>query len=116
MEREGGLNETQKLWFRKVKPVEELYDTEEDPFEVKNLADLPEFRSKLEELRAVQESWVKETGDPGLMSEPELVRRMWPPDGVQPETEPPSFSYQSNTFNEETEVTLDCATEGASIA
>jgi arylsulfatase A-like enzyme len=115
MEKEGGLDEVQSLWFRKVKPIEELYDTDTDPFEVDNLADLPDLQSKLEELRTAHETWARETADLGMIPEDELVRQMWPPDGIQPETEVPSFSCGSGSFEGRVEVKLTCATEGASI-
>jgi arylsulfatase A-like enzyme len=116
MDREGGLDEIQKLWFRKVKPVEELYDTKEDPHEVRNLAELREFGSVLEKMRSVHEKWVDQTGDLGMIPEQDLVKRMWPPDGVQPETEAPVLSSESDSFEENLEVKLECLTEGASIA
>lgn len=116
LEQENGLDEIQKLWFRDSKPIEELYETLEDPFEVRNLAEVPEFASKLQELRSAHETWVAETGDLGMIPEPELVKRMWPPEGVQPETESPDFSRESGNFDGTAEVSLKCDTEGASIA
>ncbi|HUS37542.1 MAG TPA: hypothetical protein VM680_19495 [Verrucomicrobiae bacterium] len=64
-----------KLFFASTKASEELYDTEADPHEVVNLADRPEYKMKLEELRAELDRSIKETGDLGAVSEPELVRR-----------------------------------------
>jgi hypothetical protein len=116
LEREGGLNEIQKLWFRNSKPVEELYDTRQDPFEVRNLAEIPEFNSKLKELRSAHETWVEETADLGMIPEKDLVKKMWPPDGVQPETEAPSYSRTAGSFEDEVELSLSCPTLGASIA
>jgi arylsulfatase A-like enzyme len=116
LEREGGLNETQRLWFRKSKPLEELYDTQEDPHEVNNLVGVADFASKLEELRSAHKTWVEETGDLGMIPERELVKKLWPPDGVQPETDTPAFSRGSGGFDEAFELSLSCSTEGASIA
>ncbi len=56
------------------KPVEELYDTETDPHEINNVAEQPEFAPILERMRAVQEAWSENTGDLGLLPEPELNR------------------------------------------
>ena len=75
----GTLNSAQSLWFRPTKPVEELYDTANDPHELNNLANDPGFQDILLELRQAHERWAEETGDLGLIPEQELVIRMWPP-------------------------------------
>lgn len=64
------LSGPQADWFRKTKPVEELYDTELDPYEVNNLAEDPRFVVTLERLRLRLESWMREIGDVGLIPEP----------------------------------------------
>jgi len=53
-------------------PSEELYDTEADRHEVRNLADSPrpEHREALARLRGALESWMVETGDRGAVPEP----------------------------------------------
>ncbi len=71
----GRLNATQAMWFSPTKPAEELYDCEADPFEVRNLADSPEHRGKLEELRAALDGWVEGYLGYAAMDERELVRR-----------------------------------------
>jgi hypothetical protein len=58
-----------------TKPVEELYDTENDPHELRNLAGSPEHKSVLERMRAVQKEWAIETRDVGLIPEPEVDAR-----------------------------------------
>jgi len=72
---EGKLTGPQKLFFAPTKPKEELYDTEADPHEIKNLADDPTYAEKLKELRGALEQWVQETEDLGKVPEDELVRR-----------------------------------------
>ena len=57
-------------------PAELLFDTAEDPFEIKNLvgSDSPEHREALIRMRAALETWMVETGDRGFLIEPrELV-------------------------------------------
>jgi len=44
---EGGLDEIQMKWFRTSKPLEELFDTENDPHELNNLAGDPGYTDKL---------------------------------------------------------------------
>jgi len=51
-------------------PDEELYDTEADPYEIRNLAGDPGHREALIRLRAALEVWITETGDRGQWPEP----------------------------------------------
>ena len=54
---EGQLNEDQRFFFGPDKPVEELYDLQEDPHELKNLAGVPEYSDFLNELREKLDLW-----------------------------------------------------------
>ncbi len=49
------------------RPRFELYDTGTDPWEFKNLADLPEQQERLESLKAKLREFQKSTGDPWLL-------------------------------------------------
>lgn len=113
--KEGLLTGPQKLWFRKTKPPEELYDTVNDPYEINNLADVPAYRDKLEELRGALQQWQEETGDLGIIPETDLIKKLWPPDGVQPETAPVEMQYSDTEFEDAVTVTLASPTDGASI-
>jgi N-sulfoglucosamine sulfohydrolase len=113
-EREGLLNETQALWFRKTKPDEELYDTKNDPWEVKNLADDPKYKDVLERLRKAHLKWKEETWDWGNIPETELIKRLWPPDGIQPTTAQPAFRTKE-LVNGQIELEIVSGTNGASI-
>jgi N-sulfoglucosamine sulfohydrolase len=104
----GQLNETQMIWFRPTKPLEELYDCEADPHEINNLAANPEYRDILKELRKAHLAWMDDIGDLGQLSEKEMVWRMWP-GGVQQETTVPVISYENNM------ITISSQTKGASI-
>ena len=57
-----------------TKPVEELYDLEQDPDELHNLADAPGMTDVLQRLREVHETWSEEIYDLGLIPEAELFR------------------------------------------
>jgi arylsulfatase A-like enzyme len=67
---QGRLNALQEeLLFSPTRPREELYDVQADPFETRNLADDPQFRSTLETLRVRLDRWMLETRDLGPESE-----------------------------------------------
>jgi len=59
----------QEILFSPTRPVEELYDVQADPFETRNLANDPQFRSRLETLRTRLDRWIVETHDCGPESE-----------------------------------------------
>jgi len=80
---DGKLNKTQASWLRPTKPQEELYDLEKDPFELHNLAQLPEMRDTLQRYRKLLNVWVDETNDLGRIPEEELLEN-WLINGNQP--------------------------------
>ncbi|OQB85127.1 MAG: Arylsulfatase [Planctomycetes bacterium ADurb.Bin126] len=59
----GQLTGDQMSVFVAPRPAEELYDTQADPHELKNLAGEPALADKLKELGAALEEWRKETKD-----------------------------------------------------
>jgi len=66
----GKTNEIQSRYFL-FKPVEELYDTENDPWEVNNLADKPDYSKVLDRMRNALNEWRLETADAGIIPETE---------------------------------------------
>ncbi len=108
MRDEGTLNDIQMQWFRQSKPEEELFDTENDPHELNNLADDPAYAKKLAELRGECKRWMDEIEDMGFIPEEDLIRQFWP-DKKQPTTANPVTKVENGTL------TIECATEGASI-
>ena len=70
----GNCNKTQSI-FWEPKPVEELYDTENDPWEVNNLAENPDYKEVLERMRAANKSWVIKIKDTGFIPEADRVDR-----------------------------------------
>jgi len=70
--KEGGLTNTQKLFFQPDKPLEELYDTQADPHEIHNLADSAQHRRILERMRRVHRKWMADTFDTGLLPEAQM--------------------------------------------
>lgn len=70
----GECNEAQSI-FWEPKPVEELYDTENDPWEVNNLAKDPAYKEVLERMRAANKDWVTKIYDTGFIPEADRVDR-----------------------------------------
>jgi hypothetical protein len=99
-------------WASSSKPVEELYDTQTDSDEVKNLADDPKFSKEKERLGAALEQWVTRIDDPLAADEMQVLRaRVWPPGGKQPTTAPPKASRDGDSLL----VSISCETPGASL-
>lgn len=65
--------ESQKMFL--PKPVEELYDLENDPFELNNLIQQSEHQTKITELRAVLKKHLLDRRDSGLMNEGDMMER-----------------------------------------
>ncbi len=57
------------------KPLEELYDTDADPYELNNLADLPQYSEQRVTMQKKLYRWMLDTRDTSLLPEPELVER-----------------------------------------
>ena len=102
------LTENQALWFRDEKDPIELFDTENDPHELNNLAGNSKYVDKITELSDEMDRWMVEIEDQGLIPEQELVLSLWP-GGIQPVTETPVAINQSG------QLVLKSNTEGASI-
>ncbi|MEX0928523.1 MAG: sulfatase-like hydrolase/transferase, partial [Balneolales bacterium] len=72
--RSGGCNEVQNIFWN-TKPAEELYDTENDPWEVNNLAGDPAYKPVLESMRQANRQWMVNIRDSGFIPEAELSDR-----------------------------------------
>lgn len=104
----GALDPAEAQWFRAEKPVEELFDTEADPHELRNLAADPAYADTLVALRTAYERWAAAMPDAGLMPERDYLASIWP-GGVQPVTAPPTAAWEGGRFH------LASTTAGASI-
>ena len=69
MNDEGKLTGPAKAWFADRKPAEELYDTQNDPWEINNLAAAPEHSQTLLRLRKAHWDWQDDTRDLGFLPE-----------------------------------------------
>jgi arylsulfatase A-like enzyme len=93
-----------------TKPPTELYDTTTDPHEVVNRIGDEELSNHQDRLHTALVSWRRSTDDQGVLDENVLVRtRLWPPDGIQPQTQPPVLVTTATGAH------LSSATNGASI-
>jgi N-sulfoglucosamine sulfohydrolase len=108
LKEEGKLNAIQMRWFN-TKPIEELYDTEKDPYQFNNLADDPAFKNKLNQIKAAYTSWMIETGDLHVLPELELRNKMWGNTKEAPVTAIPELLKVDEGY------IIRCATPGASI-
>lgn len=66
---EGKLTPEQALFAAPFKPVEELYDLETDPHEVRNLAEDKQHQARLLAMRGELDRWLAEVGDEGARME-----------------------------------------------
>lgn len=105
----GKLSPLQASYLNGPAPREFLFDTQEDPDEVRNLADDRRFAAIKSRLARRMETWIDQSGDLGLVPERELVARIWP-DGEQPKTAPATACRLANGG-----VRLQSSTPGASI-
>ena len=67
--KENKLPPEAALFAADRKPIEELYDLQADPHELKNLAADPAHHVTLKELRALVDDWVRDTNDRGIFGE-----------------------------------------------
>ena len=65
----GKLNEAQSLQLAEIRPEEELYDLNQDPWEINNLAEDPAYKDELSDFRALLGRWVMDTDDKGRYPE-----------------------------------------------
>lgn len=104
----GELGPVPLSWFH-TKPVEELYDVQQDPFELNNLAKDPAYAGTLNELRTAFREWTQKVGDRSEISERDMIREMWNGQEEAPSTALPGVTREKGG------VRLSCATQGASI-
>ncbi|MGF1760129.1 sulfatase [Photobacterium sagamiensis] len=81
----GSLNEEQEQFF-KVRPKEQFFDLSNDPYELNNVIDEPQYAEDIERLRSEMARWQSEVADYAVITEKELALQFWP-DGIQPITE-----------------------------
>jgi hypothetical protein len=96
--KEGKLNKVQSLFAGNERPAEELYDLQNDPYEINNLASNLEYKEELDKNRAILKEWIKSTGDKNQNGETAdqlaAVIRRWGDDKcINPEYEKARAKY-----------------------
>ncbi len=124
---ENKLQDDELTMFQYPRPTEELYDTENDKYELRNLAGNGTHTNVLERMRNTLGEWQSEFGDMGFIPETQMLDT-WYPNGEQPQTDAPLFipinashpgvETAQDTVELEAPMLLHlhCSTQGASIA
>jgi N-sulfoglucosamine sulfohydrolase len=73
----GKLNAVQELWMAPRKPPVEFYDTQADPFEVRNLAGSKQHAALIAKMSKRLDDWMVETKDRGGIPEPKEELDQW---------------------------------------
>ena len=66
---EGQLDAVQDRFWSEERPPEELYDLQNDPHEIDNLAGRPEYEDELVRHRKILDDWILQTDDKGQYQE-----------------------------------------------
>lgn len=73
--RSGKANEVQARFFAPKGWTEELYDMQQDPDNINNLIENPEYTQVANKMRSTLRGWQEEVHDAGLLPESEMVKR-----------------------------------------
>jgi N-sulfoglucosamine sulfohydrolase len=77
LHKQGRLTPEQASFMAATRPREELYDLQQDPHEVRNLAENPKYRRILQTHSRKLDEWIKTTGDQGERPEDPKVVEHW---------------------------------------
>jgi N-sulfoglucosamine sulfohydrolase len=80
LHKQGKLTPDQEKFMAASRPKEELYDLQQDPHELHNLAEDPKLRRILREHRAKLDEWIKATADKGESPEDPKEVAYWQDD------------------------------------
>jgi arylsulfatase A-like enzyme len=113
LKEKDSLNPALAQWFA-PKPAEELYDVQNDPFELHNLAGDAAYSGVVQRMRNALNAWTRQTRDKGFMQEKDLIQWMW--QGTEkPVTKAPAIR-KTGDEGHNTRFEITCPTPGASIA
>lgn len=77
LERDGKISAEQYPFLAGTRPPEELYDTQEDPNELRNLADSADHQQILTRMSTVLDAWIRQSGDKGEVDEDPAIAAGW---------------------------------------
>ncbi len=81
LQAQGKLTGPPALFLAPSRPAEELYDLENDPHEIRNLAGSAGHQAELDRMRRILEEWIRRTGDQG--ARPESGPMAWDKDRTE---------------------------------
>lgn len=113
LDSQGLLSESQSAMLNGPRAPIELYDLSVDPWEIDNIAELPEHAERVNQLQDRLVEWLTETGDLGVLDERRMVEEIFWGGVEHPTTSPPEAEIES--AGEDHLVSLKSPTEGASI-
>ena len=73
--REGKLTGPQAMMNLRFKPIEELYDSQNDPHMINNVIEDPQYADVVRTMRKRLHDWMRETRDLGILDEAETLAR-----------------------------------------
>lgn len=88
------LNTSQMKWFEK-RPQEELFDLDQDPHELINLANDPAYKNELIRLRKALAHWLSKNGDMSIIDEEQMAANLLDKEGYRPITLAPVGEYDA---------------------
>ena len=74
--RQGKLTGPQAMLNLRFKPIEELYDSRNDPHMIHNVAHDPKYADVVQRMRGQLHDWMVKTRDLGILDEAELLQRL----------------------------------------
>ena len=77
LEKQGELSASENPFLARSRPEEELYDTQADPDELRNLAASQEHQQILTRMASALDLWVQHTGDKGEQPEDPSIAVEW---------------------------------------
>lgn len=107
------LNPAQQFYFEAPRPGDELYDTDNDPWETRNLADDPSQKARLSRMKKALKNWEVQVHDKSTEPETGMVGAMWP-GFEQPVTASPQFKLTE--CNRQVCVAITSSSDNASVA